>query len=277
MEQALRKMVRRLGRGRFTRILPKSLQAPYIWQGIYPNFQSVPAVGAGHAEPEHIERAVQRTLSFLARLQTGVSVETPEVPAEYSHFPLLAAVVNLDRDPLSVLDVGGGLGIGYAYLRASAPRLKTVRYHIVEVPEISQAGSELFRGNAEITFQNQLPRDEATGEFDLVQLCSSLQYFEDFESVVAHVSSCRARFVYLLKTPVGNFPTFATAQYNLPGSVVPVWFFNYQELVQLFADSGYCLVYEGTHDRVYDTTNFEPAYRMNRYSNLLFVRNESDA
>jgi hypothetical protein len=47
-----------------------------------------------------------------------------------------------------------------------------------------------------------------------------------------------------------------------------------KELVQLFADHNYGLTYHGVHDRIYDTTNFDPAYRMNRYSHLLFANDQ---
>jgi len=244
----------------------------YIWKGIYGSFQDVPAHGEGHAEFSHIQHTQTHTRSVADSLSSRDTKNPPEVPAEYDHFPLLAALEGLRSTQLSVLDIGGGLGISYLYLRSCVPRLEKIRYHIVEAADLCKAGESIFADNEEITFLRQLPGEEAVGAFALVQMCSSLQYMEHFRSVVTEICSYRARFIYLLKIPVGSFPTFATAQYNHPDSVVPCWFFNYQELVQLFAECGYGLIYHGTHDRVYDTTNFDPAYRMSRYSHLLFAR-----
>jgi putative methyltransferase (TIGR04325 family) len=235
----------------------------HSWKGVYAGFREVPAAGAGHATAAHIERTARMTREVR---------ESGAIPAEYGLLPLVATLAARDAPRISVLDVGGGLGIGYVALRASAPALPKVEYVVVDVPEVCAAGAAFFADDRAITFQSALPGDEAVGTFDLVQFCSSLQYVEDYAAMLARVCAYRARFIYLLKIPVGGFPTFATGQYNLPDSVVPVWFFNEAELVRLLAHGGYRLVYRGTHDRVYDTTNFDPAHRVRQYAHLLFSR-----
>jgi hypothetical protein len=105
----------------------------------------------------------------------------------------------------------------------------------------------------------------------MVQFCGSLQYIDDYRSAIVRACSFQPRFLHLLKLPVGTFPTFATAQRNIAGSVIPVWFFNESELVDLCASQNYRLAYHGMHERVYDTSNFDLAHRMTRYSHLLFT------
>jgi putative methyltransferase (TIGR04325 family) len=240
----------------------------YIWKGVYSDFQSVPVEGKGHASDAHIE--LTRGWTEYAQ-HSMVPGETPIVPSEYSQFPVLAAVQALKGKRVSILDVGGGLGKSYVFLKASLTGNNVIDYHVLEVDEVCRAGKELFAGDSQISFTNALPGDEWIGRFDLVQFCSSLQYVDDYESLLRRVCAYGAQFLYLLKIPVGTFPTFATAQYNLPGAVTPVWFFNYEELVGLAKELGYILIYSGTHDQEYDTSNFEPRYRMRRYSHLLFA------
>ena len=243
----------------------------YIWKGIYSHFRDVPAMGQGHAAQDYVEITKNHTRAVLNQFMNG-STESPEIPSEFALFPLLASITGFQDRRLSILDVGGGLGLGYVYLRASAPWLERIRYSVVEVEEVSKAGREVFDGDQQIQFLREFPGEEERGTFDLVQFCSSLQYIENYQSALIKACSYRPHFLYLLKIPVGNFPTFATAQHNLPGSVVPVWFINHQEIVSLCREQGYFLVFHSTHDRDFDTTNFAPAYRMSRYSHLLFAR-----
>lgn len=245
--------------------------APFIWKGIYAHFRDVPVMGQGHAATEYIEHTRNHTRFVQNQFKSG-SPQPPEIPSDFALFPLLASIIGFQKRQLSILDVGGGLGLSYIYLRASAPCLETIRYAVVEVEQVSRVGSEIFNGDHQIQFLRKFPSDDEAGTFDLVQFCSSLQYIEDYESALIQAFSYRPRFLYLLKIPVGDFPTFATAQYNLPGSVVPVWFINHQKLVSLCKEHGYSLVFHSTHDRAFDTTNFDPAYRISRYSHLLFAK-----
>ena len=271
-----RELVKQFMPSRLTNLMrrqPIAQQNQYIWEGVYSRFQDVPITGAGHASQAYIDATLAHTREIRDRFQSGAGSKPLAIPAEFTLFPMLAAISGFPGQRLAILDVGGGLGISYIYLRASAPSLDRVQYSVVEVEEISQAGNELFAGDQQITFLPDLPGEAGIGQFDLIQFCSSLQYIEDYRAVLIRACSYRPRFLYLLKIPVGDFPTFATAQYNLPGSVVPVWFINHQELVALCAEQGYSLVYQATHDREYDTTNFAPAYRLSLYSHLLFARN----
>lgn len=248
-----------------------STQNHYIWNGVYKDFQQVPARGAGHATDARLEAMERSTRCALDKVQENGL----RVGSEYALSPLIVSYLNNSES--SILDIGGGTGLSYLHLRASIPNLKTVHYEIVEVERIAKLGRKLFADDKAISFLSEMPGEESIGKFDLVQFCGSLQYFDDYKAVIKRACEYRPRFIYLLKTPIGNFPTFATAQYNLPDAVAPVWFFNRQTLVQLFEDAGYELMYKGSHDRVYDTSNFDPAYQMKRYSHLLFARNEIDS
>jgi putative methyltransferase (TIGR04325 family) len=241
----------------------------FIWTGVYENFEEVPVVGNGHANADYIQRTLEHTRSVITTLENHDRNTSPFIPAEYTPFNVLASVIANEQGALSVLDVGGGLGISYAYLKAGLSDRVSLRYQVCEVKELCAEGRKLFKGNREVSFSETIPTAE--NEIDIVQFCSSLQYIDDFRSVIATVCVLRPKYIYVLKIPVGSAETFATGQYNLPGSVTPVWFINFAELVQEFSRHGYKLIVSGTHDREYDMSNFDPAFRVGRYSHLLFA------
>lgn len=241
----------------------------YIWRGVFPSFAEVPARGDGHATKNRIETVIQRT----TRLRKQLSQNELTVDLVNSLPPQLVALQHLPGRQYSILDVGGALGVSYLYLRALAPQVDKLHYEVVEVEPLAKAGSELFADDRCITFRSNLPGEEAVGKFDLIQFCGSLQYIEDYNDVIQRVCRLGAPFIYVLKVMAGEFETFATAQYNLPETVCPVWFFNKQSLLTLFANGGYKLSFHSRRDRTFDTTNFEPEYRISEYSHLLFARN----
>jgi putative alpha-1,2-mannosidase len=72
--------------------------------------------------------------------------------------------------------------------------------------------------------------------------------------------------------PAGDIPTFVSGQLNVPGSVLPVWFFNLQELIGKVEALGYRLAFKSALDRVFDMSNFPPTHQLHRQCNLLFSR-----
>jgi putative methyltransferase (TIGR04325 family) len=245
---------------------PAAAPAPaFTWEGIYRDFRSVPTRGKGHGESDYLEVTKRLAREALETLP----------PAEYALFPLLATSWHQQHGQVRVLDVGGGAGLGYAHFRRSAPACTTVRWHVVEVPEVCRAGRELFPAG-EVTFHEEVPPPDVLGPIDLVQAMSALHYIEDHRGMIGRLCSVGGAFIYILKEPVGDFPTFATAQHNLGDTVAPAWFFNRRELLDQFAAHGYDLLYHGLHDRVYDTSNFPPDRRWRQASHLLFAKRDGE-
>jgi putative methyltransferase (TIGR04325 family) len=245
---------------------PAAASAPaFTWEGIYPDFHSVPTRGKGHGETDYLE-ATKR----LAR-EAGETLP----PAEHALFPLLATSWHQQQGQVRVLDVGGGAGLCYAHFRRAAPACENVRWHVVEVADVCRTGRELFPAD-EVTFHEEVPPPDVLGPIDLVQAMSALHYIEDYRGIIARMCAAGAALIYILKEPVGDFPTFATAQHNLGDTVTPAWFFNRRELLDLFAAHGYDLLYHGLHDRVYDTSNFPPERRWCQASHLLFAKKDRE-
>ena len=245
----------------------------YTWEGVYRSFREVPVVGSGFVEPGLVDETRASTEHILQSIPNyGGPTET--LLAEFSVAPLVASVIASDRGEISILEIGGGAGMGYAAWRACTTEQRPVDYHVVELDQLCEAGDSLFSEDDRVTFHQRLPLLETIGPVDLIQLCSVLQYVEHYQELLSSLFAYKPRFIYLSKMPLGEFSTFVSSQKNMPGTTVPVWFINRQELVSIFDDNGYDLAFHGFHDRVYDTANLPADKRFTKYTHLLFAAQE---
>lgn len=108
---------------------------------------------------------------------------------------------------------------------------------------------------------------------DIVYYGSSLQYFDDNSKILTEAIQYKPRYVIVSDAPMGVQETFACAQVNMPGIVIPRWVFNQNEIIRLFDYGGYELIHESAN--YYPFHNFysyrEP-YQSIMHKNLIFVR-----
>jgi putative methyltransferase (TIGR04325 family) len=111
-------------------------------------------------------------------------------------FGYVLARVAGQRTRISVLDWGGGLGHYYVLGRTMLPELQ-LDYCCHEVPLMCVHGRELC---PDVEFCS----DEAClqKEYDLVMINGSLGYFRDWKSILASLSRCAARYLFLTRTLV---------------------------------------------------------------------------
>jgi putative methyltransferase (TIGR04325 family) len=184
---------------------------------------------------------------------------------------LVASLASLDR-PVRVLDFGGGMGIGAANVRRCISEEIRVDYLIVDNEASCERGRRLLRDFASVKFMPELPRD--IGEVEVVVLSSVLQFVEKYEELLAQLAGFAPSFWLFTFVPAGDIPTFASAQLNVPGSVLPVWFFNLRELIEKVEALGYRLIFKSALDRVFDMSNFPLTHQLSRQCNLLFRRQQ---
>ena len=243
---------------------------PFIWDGVYANFGDVPAVGAGFASEawlSDMERYTRAAVSAIRDSEFGIPGNVPQYHALLAL--LVASISALDR-PVRVLDVGGGMGIGAANVRRCTSVDTRLEYLVVDNEESCERGRRLLRDLPWVTFIPELPQE--VGTVDVVVLSSVLQFVEDYEKLLSKLSSFKASFLLVAFVPAGEIPTFASAQLNVPGSVLPVWFFNLNELVEKIEALGYSLSFKSALDRVFDMSNFPLTHQLSRQCNLLFRR-----
>jgi putative methyltransferase (TIGR04325 family) len=245
--------------------------ARHTWEGVYPHVREVPRVGGGYNEEDLVADTLHQTRQVIEVERGDASLPLQNTP-EHSLLALLCAVVGWQRGSVSVLDFGGGAGVDYVYLRQALARGPGVEYHVVELPALCARAPELYPDDRRIHFHAALP--EGAGSFDVIHLSSSLQYVEDYAGLIARLCRYAPRFLLFTTLSAGDFPTFASAQKNLDGTVLPYWFLNLREVISLCETNGLALIFKGVMGREYDQANFPEPYRVGRTCNLLFARHE---
>ncbi len=247
-----------------------------IWEGIYGSFQDAgsDAIGPGFGGEVYRTRALNVAHECLAALNTDRPIP-PFHKQRSTLLPPIVAMMLKGKDPLRILDLGGGLGIGYMTLAESIPHhAQLINYTIVEVPEICEAGRGLLSGG--VTYLDSLP---SQGEFDLVHSASALQYIEDWQQVLKSLSDYGAEYILLSDVFAGPIPTFVTLQ-NYYGSRIRHWFLNLDELLDLVSSLGYQLVMKnfvnsrrlGVED-ILPMDNFPASHRLEQSLHFLLRRN----
>jgi len=233
------------------------------WQGVYARASDVPVEGPGFDGEVWLD--MTRSLTRHALVQ---SRSAKPWTAARSDTQLLATVVALcARQPVRILDFGGGMGVGYVMLRSALAPAILVDYQVVEGARVCVEGAWLVDN---VRFETSLP--EADRELDIVYAASSLQYIDDHAALLATFAGYRPRHIVLADVPAGDVPTFWTAQLTVPGSAIAYKFMNLAELVQTMAKLDYKLLVRGVAERPIDVASLPATHRVERTCNLLFGR-----
>jgi len=159
---------------------------------------------------------------------------------------ILPLLVSHFVEPLTVLDFGGGAGVGLATIRRYA-RIDPSRllYVLVETPamcrtvrdEIEARGGRVFE---EIPDTLPLPL--------IVNASSSLQYISDYRAVVARLAHLAPDIFIVSQTPMSDCPTYARQILNTPHRKMATWVFNRAEFAADMRLFGYRLAFSVDHD-----------------------------
>jgi putative methyltransferase (TIGR04325 family) len=122
-------------------------------------------------------------------------------------FAYVLARVAAGNDRISVLDWGGGFG-HYAVLARAVLPGTSFDWHCREVPSIAAAGA---RANPAVTFH----ADDAclNGSYDLVLASSSLQYEEDWVTLLRRLGAAATGLLLVTRLPIAlESPSFVVLQ-----------------------------------------------------------------
>ena len=206
-------------------VIPKAPPPPEaIWQGLYPDFASVPARGAGFADP-----------AWLDRLERGLAEARAGRGKPYL---LTAFAAPLER--LSLIDIGGGFGDAHAGLRAAFGSRLALTALVVEEPAVVAAAEARGLAGDGLGFAAELP---PAGDIDLVHLGSTLQYLDDWQDALARIAELAPRHLLLSDVFAGPGPDFVTGQ-MVYGSLIPFRFLNLEGLRRVLGALGWEIVLE---------------------------------
>ncbi len=152
--------------------------------------------------------------------------------------PLLASQFTA---PLTVLDFGGGAGVGLAnMLKFGRPDLSRLSYVLVETPAVCR----IFRGEIE-SYSGKVVEDipDVLAKPLIVNAGSSLQYVPDYKSTMARLGALAPDIFIVSETPMSDCPTYACQILNTPHRKMVTWIFNRADFIADMEKLGYGLVF----------------------------------
>lgn len=166
----------------------------------------------------------------------------------FNFLPTLLAGMNLEE--IHILDIGSGLiGIGRTIeLTVTNLHAKVTNYDLPTYAKIAQLNPK------NIPNLNFIGKISDAKDVDLVYFGNSLQYFNDWQSILRAVTEFNPRYIVISDTTFSNSKTFCTLQKNLSRSVIPRWIFQEEEMSTLMSQLRY--------KKKLETNNFSPIWNL---------------
>jgi putative methyltransferase (TIGR04325 family) len=172
------------------------------------------------------------------------------------------------RDRISMLDWGGGLGQYGLLARALVPEVE-VEYHCHELALMADAGRELI---PDATFHSD-PTETFSRSYDLVMASGALHYVEDWRALLVQLAASTVRWLFITRQPfVEQASTFVVIQHPLNygyDTEYPGWVLNRVEFLDAAAEAGLTLRRELLTG---ENPNMPSAPEQPEYKGMLFER-----
>ncbi len=245
-----------------------------IWEGIYPTLAEARGGDEVFAASGWLERL---TTGHSQRMKAHASgtLETATT-TDYVLYPV-AALAALRKQPLRILDFGGGLANAFYPLLGHLGETAAFELHVVENAAVCERGRALVR-DTRVVFHETLP---AVGRFDIVHAGSSLHYVDEWQAAIARFHAYTPAHLILADVPAGAIPRTVATRQNYYGATIPCWLFRLDELRAACERNGYRLAFQARFKRPYLAQDIPPpmaalpsAYRLEAFCQLLFARSE---
>lgn len=255
-----------------------TMKSFYIWDGVYNNFSELPATGSGFESDKWVESNFKKTKeimdSYIASQNSDVR-KYGEFKA--THLQSQIAHCYSQNNSCRVLDFGGGMGTTFIESLYSLPECENLSFDIVEGEQNCIKGREIFKDDKRVSFIERLP---AKKKFDIIHISSSLQYIEDWKSLLHEMCErYDAEYFVFNDLPANNIKnTYATIQ-NYYDSKISYWFFKLEDIVNFVESENYKLIFQSDFYGTYlgipgpvPQENFPDEYQIKHSKNLIFKK-----
>ena len=245
-----------------------------IWEGVYPTWEEAPGDEDAFDDKVWLGKVIQRAQEALNEFCSPATISPVSRIRDYI-LPVAASMIcSSTEGDLRVMDFGGGMAASYFPLISSLPNPENVEFHIIEEKNICIKSREILGDFKKLHFHQQLP--DNSNSFDIVHAGSSIQYVEDWETLLATFIDYRPKLLVLEDLMAGDFKSFVTLQ-NYYGKKIRSWFLNINQIIEVVEPLGYKLIYKTqfTHDilgkvGLLPMENFPLSHRLNYGSHLMF-------
>lgn len=241
------------------------------YEGLFDSFETV-IKSYGNQPQYSTELSRAQSLQNLRLLMSLYKSKIDFAPSWSSmRFNFISSFVSgLPLNDIGILDIGGGYGETYLHLKQATR--KKFQYRVFEFPFTVNQSKPEFLEFKEIEFCESF--DEVDIVPHIVYFGSSLQYFNDYKEILIHAMSYQPHFIVISDTPMGSIETFACAQVNMSGIVIPRWVFNQNEIDLMLKSGGYELIHEsGNYYPFHNFNNYPLNYQGVTHKNIIFKRN----
>jgi len=224
------------------------------WEYVPDGWLRTTEVGEGWNDASVVETQKRKWPAFLdAASGTGPLAVAHEMPTPTTNdyiahntlmsFGYVLALTARRKDSISVLDWGSGVG-HYYVLASNLLEGVSMHYHGKDVPALCRAGRELL---PQVTFHED-DESSLSRSYDLVFASGSLQYTEDWKSLVAKLARACNAYLYVTRLPtvfkMNSFVVLQRPWHAGYRTEYKGWFLNRDEFVTHAEGLGLNLVRE---------------------------------
>lgn len=243
-----------------------------VWEGVYESFEEAGGDHDAFETDRWIEKQKETTKAHLENLKKGVGI-SKDYP-----LPLVVSILLAQKDKVSVLDFGGGMGAQYLdVLSKVLGSEENLAFVVVDGKKsIENRPKELDRFD-NLSFYDDL--GEVDQRFDIVHIGSTLQYIEDWEGLLRTlVERYDPEYFVFSDLLAGDIPTFVSHQ-KYYGKKIPHRFFGLGDILDLFSHFGYQSLFKSLfvhkilgQEKVFPNQGILEKHRISRGMNLVLAK-----
>lgn len=241
----------------------------HVWEGVFESFEKAPTIGKGFESKTWINRSSEKIKELIKTSEQQDSYLFDNTPL-YS----IASTVYAEKKSLKILDFGGGMGNTYIPLKTVLPENENLEFVVVEGEENVNTAEKIFENDKSINFLTDLPKNKY---FDIIHISSSLQYIDNWKSLIKALSQYNAKYFIFTDLPVGKIEKSYVSLQNYYDSKIACNFFKFSDIQDSLSNNQYSLIYQSNFqanilqiNKHYPQENFEKKFRINHSKNLVF-------
>lgn len=239
-----------------------------VWEGVYNSLDKIEPIGDGFESSRWINQSLDK-IKMLLDSNNDMIIDSSPL---YS----IASFIYSKNKKIKILDFGGGMGNSFVPLCSILPESDNIDFTVVEGKQNVKFANDIFANDSRIKFLEALPDDSG---YDIVNIHSSLQYIDKWESLLDVLCKYKAKYFIFTDLPAGNIKQTYWSVQNAYESKIPHIFFKLYDVISAINKNDYNLIYQANFQatilgkyKYYPQDNFDYEYRINHSKNLIFKR-----